>query len=234
MTGTGKPLTGESLIIVAFSIILLLYSLIIGQLLWGLTGIILLRVLLRFIHAGANNPINNQFLWIILIIIMAYSLITGQLLWGLIAVLQIAILWILIYRLSKKVKEKYYDYSKRPTGVTVLAVLYAFNVFFEILGLITGRPALYFGVTLSGVSAQLVYVISILTGIYLTYGFIKLLKLAWIIAIIFWFYELLNTLIRIISHGSYMSFGIIGAMFIPLLNIIIIAYILGKADYFKN
>ncbi|MDP3014644.1 MAG: hypothetical protein Q8M92_10395, partial [Candidatus Subteraquimicrobiales bacterium] len=170
-------------------------------------------------------------IWIISIILISYSFILGELLWGLIAVLQIAILWVLIYRSSKKVKEKHYDYSKRPIGITVLAALYAYTIFSGILGLITEQSAIIFGVTLSGISAQLVYVIFILIGVYLTYGFIKLLRLAWIIAIIFGFYGLLNISINIIFYGSYMSFF---SLYGFLLKLIIIGYILGKADYFRN
>ncbi len=186
--------------------------------------IFLLVILLRLIHDRANNPMNNQFLWMFLIIIMSYSFFVGELLWGLIVVLQIAILWLLI-------KEKYYDHGKRPTGITVLAAMYSYTVIFGVLKLITGQPAIFFGVTLSGVSAQFVYVILIIINAYLTYGFIKLLKLAWIIAIIFGFYGLLCISINIIFHSLYISYV---AIFRLLLNIIILAYILGKADYFKN
>jgi hypothetical protein len=150
VTGTRKTLTREGPIIVAFSIIILLYSFfIMGQLLCGLIVIFLLVILLRLIHAGANNPTKNPLLWILSIIIMSYSYFIGQLLWGLIIALQIAILWVLIYRISKKVKE--------PTGITVLAVFYAFTIFCGIVGLITGQSATVFGVTLSGVSARLFY-----------------------------------------------------------------------------
>jgi hypothetical protein len=240
VTGTGK--IRESPLNIAFSIIILitilLYSFFIGQLLWGLIVIFLVVILLRLIHTGANNPMNNSLLriisiiiWIVSIIIISYSYIMGQLLWGLIAVLQIAILWVLIYRSSKKVKEKHYDYSKRPIGITVLAALYAYTTFSGILGIITGKTAIIFGVTLSGISAQLVYVIFTLIGIYLTYGFIKLLRLAWTIAIIFEFYGLLNISINIISYGSYLSFV---SLYGFLIKLIIIGYILGKADYFRN
>lgn len=102
--GIGKTLTKESSIIVTFSIIILLYSFFIGQLLWGLIATFLVVIFLRLIHAGVNSPMNNPVLWIISIIIMSYSLIMGYLLWGLIAVLQIAILWVLIYHISKKIK----------------------------------------------------------------------------------------------------------------------------------
>ena len=229
MTGT-KKIIRESLTIVAFSFIILLYSLFVGQLLLGLIVIFLIIILLRLIRDGVNNYISNPILWIISIILFLYSFYIGQLLLGLIAVLQIAILWVLFYRTSKKIKEKHYDNRKRPTGITVLAVFYAYTVISGILKLITGQSALVFGVTLSGVSAQLVYVILIIISAYLIYGFIKLLKPAWIIAIIFGLYGLLNISINIISHSLYMSFFV----FSLLLNIIILTYILGKADYFKN
>jgi hypothetical protein len=222
--GANNPMNNPLLWIA--SIIIISYSYIMGQLLWGIIVIFLVVILLRLIPVGANNPTNNPLLWIISIIIISYSYIIGQLLWGLIAVLQIAILWVLIYRISKKVKE--------PTGITVLAVFYAFTIFCEIVGLVTGQPAIVFGVTLSGVSAQLVYVISILIGIYLTYGFIKLFKLAWIMAIILGFYQLINISINIISYSSHLSFGIIEAMLKLLLNIIILSYIFGKAEYFRK
>ena len=80
-----------------------------GQLLWGIIVIFLVVILLRLIHAGANNPMNNPFLWILSIIIILYSFYLGMLLWGIIAVLQIAILWLLmslIYRAIGKVKKK--------------------------------------------------------------------------------------------------------------------------------
>lgn len=242
VTGTGKTLIRESPLIIAFSIIILitilLYSFFIGQLLWGLIVVFLVIIILRVIRTGANNPMNNSLsriisiiIWIISIIIISYSFIMGQLLWGLIAVLQIDILWILIYRSSKKLKEKNYDYSKRPIGITVLAALYSYTIFSGIFGITTGKPAIIFGVTLSGISAQLVYVIFTLIGIYLTYGFIKLLRLAWTIAIIFGFYGLLDILINIISFGSYMSFF---SMYGFLLKLIIIGYIIGKADYFNK
>ena len=87
---------------------------------------------------------------------------------------------------------------------------------------------------LFGVSAQIFHVIYILSGIYIIYGFIKLHKLAWIIAIIFGFYGLLTISINIISYSSYRSSGIILSIFGLFLNIIIIAYLLEKADSFRN
>ncbi len=209
-----------------------------GQLLWGLIVVLQIAILWVLIYRTSKKVKEKHYewiisiiIWIISIILISYSFILGELLWGLIAVLQIAILWVLIYRSSKKVKEKHYDYSKRPIGITVLAALYAYTIFSGILGLITGQSAIIFGVTLSGISAQLVYVIFILIGVYITYGFIKLLRLAWIIAIIFGFYGLLNISINIIFYGSYMSFF---SLYGFLLKLIIIGYILGKADYFRN
>ena len=80
--GIGKTLTKESSIIVTFSIIILLYSFFIGQLLWGLIVIFLVVILLRLIHAGANSPMDNPVLWIVSIIIISYSFIRGYLLMG--------------------------------------------------------------------------------------------------------------------------------------------------------
>src|SRR3990172_6796913 len=108
---------------------------------------------------------NNSKIPIILtfsIVILFYSFNIGQLLYGLIAALLMAILWGFIYRTSKKIEEKHYEHSKRPTGITILAALYAYTVIVGIFGLIKGQPAIVFGVNLSGVSAQLVYVVSIL------------------------------------------------------------------------
>ncbi len=88
--------------------------------------------------AGTGKTMRKEFLILMIfsIVILLYSFIIGMLLWGLIAVLQVAILGVLIYRKFRNKREKHQDHSKRPVGITLIAVLYAITVFSEILDLI--------------------------------------------------------------------------------------------------
>lgn len=234
MTYAWKIIKTQNLIIFVLFIVILFYSFFIGEIIPGVIGIILLVILSGLIQNGTDKPVKNPLLWIISIIIMAYFFDTGEWLWGLIAVVQITILWILAYRLLHREKEKQNETGKRATGITIIAVLYSVDVFFGIFEFISEPTAVVLGVKLFGVSAQVVLVIYILAGIYIAYGFFKLKKLAWKIAIISAFYVLLNMSINIISYGSYLSSGIIVPIFGLFLNIIIILYLLEKAGSFRN
>jgi len=253
VTGTGKTIRKEILIPVIFSIVILFYSYIIGTLLWGLIAVLQIAILWVLIYRTFRNIKEKHYdhskrptgttiivilyamtLMIFSIVILFYSYIIGMLLWGLIAVLQIAILWVLIYRAFRNKKEKHYDHGKRPVGITLIAILYAITVFLEISRLVSRQPVMVFGGTYSTILGQLVHVIFILIGIYLTYGFIKLLRFAWIIAIIFEFYGLANKSIYLISISSYMGYWITFPIFGLLLNMIVLVYIFGAADYFRK
>lgn len=212
-------------------------------------AIYLFSWLLFSIISGGKFSIANQFQsWIISIFNLDFSNIENYIVFPITIVIAVLFSYIIVTyepiegllptEVSAKVEEKQYDYSKRPTGITALAVLYAFGVFFGLLGLIEGLPVMVVGIALSGLSGQLVYVITILIGVYLIYGFIKLLKTAWIIAVGFGLYGLLNGLINIGFSSSYLNYLpgniIIGMILGIFLNIIILVYIIGKADYFRN
>ncbi|HEY9245538.1 MAG TPA: hypothetical protein VIO11_01700 [Candidatus Methanoperedens sp.] len=168
------------------------------------------------------------------IVILLYSFIIGMLLWGLIAVLQITILWVLISRAFENKKEEHHDHSRRPFGITLIAILYAITVFAEISDIVSQRPVMVLGSTYSTLSGKVVHVIFMLIAMYLIYGFIKPLRSAWIIAIIFEFNGLVNKAIFVISIASDMGYGITIPIFGLLLNIIILVYIFRKADYFRK
>ncbi|MFZ3169326.1 MAG: hypothetical protein WA130_17065 [Candidatus Methanoperedens sp.] len=122
----------------------------------------------------------------------------------------------------------YNKYLNRPIGIAILSALYAISAFFSLARLIMGIPVVI-GQTISGFPAQLFYTFMILLNVYLAYGFNKLLKPAWVISIIFTLYGLLKTIINFsYSQWSY-------KMIFPLfLNLIILAYIIRKSEYFQN
>ncbi len=125
---------------------------------------------------------------------------------------------------------------ERPIGITILAALYGISVFFSLLWLVTGTPTIMiFGKFFSGVLAQLAYIISIIIRVYLAYGFTKLLRPAWMISIILELYGLSNILISNVFNNSYLQWsGVIRMIFSLFLNLIILAYIIRKSDYFIN
>lgn len=222
----------QNIIIFILFIAILFYSFFIEEVVVGLIAIIFLIILLRVIHAG-TYPVENPFLWVILIIIVAYVIIIGEWLWGLIGVVQITILWLLIYRLLHREEGKIDPPGKRTMGITVLAVLYAFGALIGIFQFFSEQQICLLGITLFNISAQGIRMFFILIDFYLVYGFIKLHKLAWIIAVIYGFYGLLNLSINIISF-SLISSGMAVPIFGIFLNSIIILYLLNKVDSFTN
>jgi len=117
----------------------------------------------------------------------------------------------------------------RPIGIAILSALYAISAFFSLARLIMGIPIVVIGQTISGFPAQLFYTFMILLNVYLAYGFNKLLKPAWVISIIFTLYGLLETILYF-SYSQW-SYNIIFPLF---LNLIILAYIIRKSEYFQN
>jgi len=117
----------------------------------------------------------------------------------------------------------------RPIGIAILSALYAISAFFSLARFIMGIPIVVIGQTISGFPAQLFYTFMILLNIYLAYGFNKLLKPAWVISIIYTLHGLINTIIYFsCSQWNYY-------MIYPLfLNLVILAYIIGKSEYFLN
>ncbi|MCZ7372535.1 MAG: hypothetical protein O8C60_02570, partial [Candidatus Methanoperedens sp.] len=189
-----------------------------------------------FQRTGTGKTIRKNLLIPVIfsLFVLLYSVINGMVLWGLITVLLIMILWMLIYRTFMNKKVDNHDFGKRPIGITMLSILYAITAFLEIYELISHQPVMVLGNTFSGIPGQLIHIIFILIGMYLTYGFIKLLRYGWIIAIIFEIYGLINRSIHLISFGTDMGFGLVVPIFGLLFNIIIILYIIGKGDYFRK
>lgn len=214
-------------------LILFFYSITVGEVIIGAIGIILFAILLKLIPCGTDKHVKNPLLWIISIIILAYFFFIGELLPGLITVFLIAILWLLAYRLIDREKGKKDNPGKITIGITFLTLWYAFGALIGIYRFFSGQQIIVLGITLSDIPAQGIRMFFILIDIYLIYGFIKLHKLAWIIAIIYGFYGLLNLSINIISF-SLISPGMTVPIFGIFLNIIIILYLLDKADSFTN
>lgn len=185
---------------------------------------------------GAGKPIRKDLLIpvIFFLVVLLYSIITGMVLWGLITILLIMILWMLIYSTFMNEKVDNHNFGKRPTGITILSILYAITAFLEIYELVSHQPVMVLGNTFSGIQGQLIHITLILIGIYLTYGFIKFLRCAWTAAIIFEIYGLINRFIYLISFGISFGYGLAVPIFGLLFNIIIIVYIIGKGDYFRK
>lgn len=225
MTGLHKILSRKSSIIIALSVIILNYSFFVGEYMMGLIVIFFLVIVSKLIPSG-TNPLNSPLLWLLSIIVISYFFFIGEYLLGLLTLFLIYIIWLLIY---KTINTGYKKDLDRPLGIAMLSALYAISAFFFLVRSIMGIPVVVIGKSISGFPSQLIYTFMILLNIYLAYGFNKLLKPAWVISIIYTLYGLMNTIIYF-SYSQW-SYFIIYPLF---LNMVILAYIIGKSEYFLN
>jgi len=116
---------------------------------------------------------------------------------------------------------------QRPTGITLLVIINIINVLYSLLFIFYGTPAIFYGFEIFGISALIYNLFLTVILAYLAYGFFNLIKTAWSIGIVWYWYTLANIL---------MSNEYFGLLTIPMsiTMIVVLVYLYSKKEYFNK
>ena len=106
-------------------------------------------------------------------------------------------------------------------GITILSILFIFGFIFKLFMIVGEYPVMLLGNVVSGDPARIVHIAGFAITGYLAYGFFRLLRSAWYVALIFFSFGVIDSTIG-------MSFSSL------IINLIIVIYLKNKRDYFNN
>ncbi len=122
---------------------------------------------------------------------------------------------------------------KRPTGFSIILVILMLGAFGHLLQTIPQIPVFIFGKMIYGLVGTVVAFISGTIGLFITYGFYRLKKIAWTIGFPWLLFEIVNGFISLFIFRpiTLSSLNIIATG--PLITSIpVLLYILSKKEYF--
>ena len=125
--------------------------------------------------------------------------------------------------------------DRRPLGVTILAILFLLGTILNLWMLFGRVPAVLFGIFMESNSAQIFYLFMAIIGVYLSFGFFKLLKRAWFVGMLFLSFGAANTLFTAVIYSTFSIQKEIFISYISFISfIIVIFYLNEKYDNFHS
>lgn len=122
---------------------------------------------------------------------------------------------------------------KRPTGFNMVLTLLILGVFGHLLQTMPQIPVFIFGKMIYGFLGTLLAFVFVIIGLFVTYGFYKLKKVAWTLGLPWLLFEAVNGLLSLfIFPPITVSSLIIIAASSLITSIPVILYILSKKEYF--